>query len=192
MIGSKHIIKLIIICDLVEGGLFSLANRVVASERGGVRARRVVVRGRVRVGHNIRLLLRGQSRFAPDCKYNVLGTDRKRLNRLCAYFLSTGKARPERGGGNRQTDEQKESGESISRNFLILPLPKTNIGEAFYKRQLWLYNLGLICVDNTEVPYMYTWLESESGRGSNEIISALLHLLSTNYRTSEQTLQILI
>ncbi len=61
-----------------------------------------------------------------------------------------------------------------------LPLPKTNIGEAFYGRQLWLYNLGFIWCNrkqNSKSVHLYSWLENQSGRGCNEIISALFHFL---------------
>ncbi len=60
-----------------------------------------------------------------------------------------------------------------------MPLPRTNIGEVFYKRQLWLYNLGFVCTDSREDVYFYSWLESESARGSNEITSALFDLLNS-------------
>lgn len=59
-----------------------------------------------------------------------------------------------------------------------MPLPRTNIGEVFYKRQLWLYNLGFVCTDLHEDVFFYSWLESQSARGSNEITSALFDLLS--------------
>lgn len=61
-----------------------------------------------------------------------------------------------------------------------LPLPKTNIGEAFYQRQLWLYNLGFVWCgqkQNSKSVHLYSWLENQSGRGCNEIISALFCFL---------------
>lgn len=64
-----------------------------------------------------------------------------------------------------------------------IPLPRTNIGEVFYKRQLWMYNLGVVHItkhqDNRTV-FLYNWLESDSGRGSNEVISAVLDFLRVN------------
>lgn len=57
-----------------------------------------------------------------------------------------------------------------------LPFPKTNIGEIFYKRQLWFYNLGIVSTSLPETPEninLFNWLECDSGRGCNEIISAL-------------------
>jgi hypothetical protein len=63
-----------------------------------------------------------------------------------------------------------------------MPLPRTNITEAFYKRQLWLYNFGIVVCGRQQTPkgvYFYLWLESQSARGSNKIVSALLHFLDS-------------
>lgn len=67
-----------------------------------------------------------------------------------------------------------------------MPLPRSNVGEAYYKRQLWLYNFGII-IHKTKVKkeatqsrknvFLYSWLENEGGRGSNEICSAVFNFL---------------
>ena len=56
------------------------------------------------------------------------------------------------------------------------PLPKTNVGEAYYARQLWLYNVTFVIHKKKQSKHdvhIFRWLESESGKGSNEIVSAL-------------------
>lgn len=56
------------------------------------------------------------------------------------------------------------------------PLPKTNVTEAYYSRQLWLYNLGFVIHSynmSRRNVFLFTWLESEGGKGSNEVPSAL-------------------
>ena len=61
-----------------------------------------------------------------------------------------------------------------------LPLPRMNITDVYYKRQLWMYNLGIVIHgyhQSTKDVFSYSWLESESGRGCNEIISALSNFL---------------
>lgn len=61
-----------------------------------------------------------------------------------------------------------------------LPFPKTNISEAFYRRQGWVYNLGIVMHGSSKLRrncFMYTWDESQSGRGSNEICSAIMNFL---------------
>lgn len=55
-------------------------------------------------------------------------------------------------------------------------LPKAPIQEAYYSRQLGLYNLGLCDVSNGK-NYSFTWTENQSERGSNEIASAVHHYL---------------
>lgn len=56
-------------------------------------------------------------------------------------------------------------------------LPKMNIGEAFYLRQLALYNF-CITEPSTRCPCFYTWIENQAKRGPNEIGSALYHFLT--------------
>ena len=62
------------------------------------------------------------------------------------------------------------------------PIPKLSVGEVFYARQIWLYNLTFVrhdqTVQNTDNIFIYTWLETQSGRGSNEVSSALVYYLS--------------
>lgn len=67
------------------------------------------------------------------------------------------------------------------------PLPKINVTEQYYCRQLWLYTLGIVIhtSNHQQKPHnvhLYTWTEIESGKGSNEIASALCHFLSSMKR----------
>ncbi len=60
------------------------------------------------------------------------------------------------------------------------PIPKRNISEAFYRRQVWLYNFGII-IDGDEIRkrkcFLYSWDESQAGRGSNKVCSAVMNFL---------------
>lgn len=61
------------------------------------------------------------------------------------------------------------------------PLPKTNVTETFYARQMWVYNLTFVIHEpsgqsNNNV-FLYTWDESQSTKGSNEVVSALSDFL---------------
>jgi hypothetical protein len=62
-----------------------------------------------------------------------------------------------------------------------IPLPKLSVTNTFYSRQVWLYNLTFVInseqYQSPDNCYLYTWLENESGRGLNEIFSALLNFL---------------
>lgn len=65
------------------------------------------------------------------------------------------------------------------------PLPKVNITETYYKRQLWLYTLGIIFHRKDQSKrnvFLYHWTENESGKGSNEVCSALNNALSIKIR----------
>ena len=61
------------------------------------------------------------------------------------------------------------------------PLPKLSVSEVFYSRQVWIYNLTVMVredhqgKDNTRI---FTWLETEAGRGANEVCSAVLDFIT--------------
>ena len=53
-----------------------------------------------------------------------------------------------------------------------LPLPRIPTNVVFYKRQLWLYNLGIHTAKKNK-GHCYLWLEGEAGRGAQEVSSCL-------------------
>lgn len=55
-------------------------------------------------------------------------------------------------------------------------LPKLPVQEAFYSRQLALYNFAVCDVSNNK-NYSYTWMAKQSGTGSVEVASAVHHYL---------------
>ena len=69
------------------------------------------------------------------------------------------------------------SGEAVYLTFDLektLPLPKLSIGEAFYLRQVWLYNAGIHMVKkDKDGAFFQIWTEDEGRRGVKEICSAL-------------------
>lgn len=61
----------------------------------------------------------------------------------------------------------------------VQPLPRTPIQQAFYARQLGLYNVCILDVEKTR-PEFFIWTEDQAARGSTEVASALLCFLN-NY-----------
>lgn len=61
------------------------------------------------------------------------------------------------------------------------PLPKLSVSDTFYSRQVWFYNLTMMVYHGQQKKedhiMFYTWLETQHGRGSNEVASALIHYL---------------
>lgn len=56
------------------------------------------------------------------------------------------------------------------------PLPKLRVGEVVYARQIWVYNLTFVLMQETQDATntsVYTWTEDQSGRSSNDVVSAL-------------------
>ncbi|KAJ2940817.1 hypothetical protein O0L34_g5819 [Tuta absoluta] len=58
-----------------------------------------------------------------------------------------------------------------------LPLPRISTNIVFYKRQLWVYNLGIHSGSDDQA-HCNVWVEGEAGRGAQEVGSCLIkHLL---------------
>ncbi|XP_045457147.1 uncharacterized protein LOC123667235 [Melitaea cinxia] len=61
----------------------------------------------------------------------------------------------------------------------VFPLPRTPIQEAFYSRQISLYNLCVMDLSEQNNSCLYNWDETESGKGAISIGSALYCFLNT-------------
>jgi hypothetical protein len=61
-----------------------------------------------------------------------------------------------------------------------LHLPRLQTEILFYKRQIWLYNLGVHSAKSKK-GYCYVWTENQAGRGAQEVGSCLLkHIADGN------------
>jgi len=99
--------------------------------------------------------------------------------------LKEHKERADRAFEVQRIDRQKAAdGKKITIAFDMektLPLPKLTVGDAFYLRQLWLYNLGVHVISNkVDNAHFHIWTENEGKRGVNEVCSSLLAFLSGN------------
>lgn len=74
---------------------------------------------------------------------------------------------------------------SVNVSFDIIqnqPIPKLSATDTFYRRKIWLYYLTF-CINftnseqSTENCHLYTWVESDSARGPNEVCSVLINFL---------------
>lgn len=71
------------------------------------------------------------------------------------------------------SDKDKASTDVYCSSFDLqkaLPFPKLSTSIAYYKRNLYMYNLGIHSF-NTGVGHMYVWNETQGGRGSQDISS---------------------
>ncbi|CAG9573071.1 unnamed protein product [Danaus chrysippus] len=57
-----------------------------------------------------------------------------------------------------------------------LPMPKIPTGIIYYKRQLWLYNMGIYSA-KTNTSGCFVWIEGMAGKGAQEVGSCLLKYL---------------
>lgn len=82
-------------------------------------------------------------------------------------------------------EDRKASSEPVKKIEMLtfdlqraLEIPIIRTGEAYYKRQLWFYNLCIY--DNARgIAYMYVWNESIASRGAQEIGSCLIKHFKT-------------
>ena len=84
------------------------------------------------------------------------------------------------------TDDRNEATQNNDIMFLVFdlektqPLPKVTTNKAFYLRQMWFYNLVMHYANTMdENALMCIWLESEGGRGVDEIGSCILRFFES-------------
>lgn len=87
-----------------------------------------------------------------------------------------------------ETAVAKENPNKIVISFDLqqtLPTPHLTVGQAFYLRKAWTYNLGIHdCA--TGQASMFMWTEDVAKRGSEEIASCLLKYLTSRSTTGEE------
>ena len=70
-----------------------------------------------------------------------------------------------------------------------LALPITNLGEEYYKRQLYIYNLGMHNLSNGSAT-MYLYSETFGRKTANEVISSLQHFIEHHKEENHSRLEL--
>ncbi|KAK4873252.1 hypothetical protein RN001_015281 [Aquatica leii] len=70
-----------------------------------------------------------------------------------------------------------------------LPVPVTNIGDEYYLRQLWIYNLGIHCL-TTRKANMYMYAKHFARKGPNKVITCLQDYITQNKKPEQRILQL--
>lgn len=66
-----------------------------------------------------------------------------------------------------------------------LPFPKLSTSIAYYKKNMYVYNLGIHSF-NAKTGFMHVWDETEGGRGSQDIASCIVKHMKQNAAAHEQ------
>ena len=89
------------------------------------------------------------------------------------------KRKAENAQNHLKIDSQLQGSEIDTFTFDLqktMPTPSLTTSVAYYKRQLWTYNLGVHSCSANDV-FMYMWHEGQASRGSQEIGSCLMKYL---------------
>lgn len=70
----------------------------------------------------------------------------------------------------------------------VQPLPHTLIQQEFYSRQLGLYNVCVMSINDRTTPSFFIWTEEQAARGSTEIASAILAYIKSQDLTKKKEL----
>jgi hypothetical protein len=87
-------------------------------------------------------------------------------------------------------DKEKASADVYVATFDLqkaLPFPKLATSVAYYKRNMYVYNLGIHNF-NSNVGYMNVWNETEGGRGSQDIASSLVKHIKEHAKNSKHVI----
>uniref|UniRef100_A0A6P7GRT0 Uncharacterized protein LOC114345931 n=1 Tax=Diabrotica virgifera virgifera TaxID=50390 RepID=A0A6P7GRT0_DIAVI len=114
-------------------------------------------------------------------KLNVLQNEQEKQHLKAMHELHLRKAEAARSAKDEDAKQSKDDPNYYAFTFDLekaLPFPRLTTGIAYYKRNMYLYNLGCHELKNG-LGFMYTWDETQASRGSQEISSCVTkHLLS--------------
>ncbi|KAJ4446991.1 hypothetical protein ANN_28293 [Periplaneta americana] len=137
------------------------------------------------------IVRRSNGEIIPVCDASFQGIcslSMDRLSCLANKFHVTGKLPDDKRGGGRSGEKYKELTLAVKNNISLY-----KCRESYYSREksrrgylpsnltIWLYNLCIVIhsqEQRKEDVHFYTWLETESSRGCNQVASALQTFLS--------------
>lgn len=116
-----------------------------------------------------------------DLNLKIQGADDENVTKEFKVQRELHQRKADSARGNLQNDSKKVD-EAYILTFDLqkaLAYPKLTTSVAYYKRNLYLYNLGIHCFNNN-TGYMNVWDEVEGGRGSQDIATSLVKHLKTH------------
>ncbi|KAL4126457.1 hypothetical protein QTP88_010679 [Uroleucon formosanum] len=127
------------------------------------------------------------TRLIPYCDHSTSEEDKVKLNE--EHELHLRKAEAARNGMDSNVQAAKIDNQTTVIAFDLmktLATPSLSVDIAYYKRQLWTYNLGIHNLSTNDA-YMYVWDESIASRGPQEIGSCILHFVKNHENTEKET-----
>lgn len=106
----------------------------------------------------------------------------------CDHELHLRKAELARENMKKDTEESKVNTDTYTCTIDLqkaLPFPVLTVSDAYYKRNLYCYNLGVHDLQK-DTGYFYTWDETMAGRGSQEISSCVIKHLQIHARNKKR------
>jgi len=119
-------------------------------------------------------------------RYNMAVKSETMTEDLCAEFEEHN-LKKKGARATREFDRKRKEANVLVLSFdleNVITVPKADISSFFYRKKLNVYNMTA-CVDRTKQGYCAIWNEGRSGRGGNDMASAVTKILDDYPETTE-------